>query len=386
MFHVASDDEIRSGLITDIYFKRAVEVLHAKNIDRLVRAEFIAKGLPDGWPWAVLGGVEECAHLMRGVGCSVRAMPEGTLFHTFEPVMEVEGPYTAFALYETALLGLICQASGIATRAARCKKAAGHRLLASFGARRMHPALAPMIERAAYIGGCDGTSVIASAEMIGERATGTMPHALIICFGSTVEATKAFHEVMLPDVPRVSLIDTFNDEKFEALNVAEALGNNLFAVRLDTPGSRRGNFRQLLEEVRWELDLRGHGHVKLFVSGGIGENEIHELNDVVDAYGVGTWISNAPVVDFAMDIIEVEGRPFAKRGKMSGAKSVWRCHSCWQDATTPLGVVPDKACGCGGEYEELLRPLTKAGEVVAPLPPARAIRGYVMEQMQRFEL
>ena len=87
--------------------------------------------------------------------------------------------------------------------------------------------------------------------------------------GSTVEAIKAYDEVLAPKFKRVALIDTFLDEKFEALNVAGAMGKKLFGIRLDTPSSRRGDFYRIIEEVRWELDLRGHKNIKLFVSGGL---------------------------------------------------------------------------------------------------------------------
>lgn len=381
MLHVATFEDIKAGRITDVYFKRTMEILKAKNIDKEVRAEFIAKSLPEGWEWAVLAGIEECAALLSDLKVSVRAMEEGTLFRPFQPVMEVRGMYSQFAIYETALLGLLCQASGVATKAARCRKLAGDRLLASFGARRMHPTLAPMIERNAFLGGCDGVSVVASAELIGEDPMGTMPHSLILIMGSTLEATKTFHEVMDPAVRRVSLIDTFNDEKFEAIRVAEALGENLYAVRLDTPASRRGDFRQILEEVRWELDLRGYQQVRLFVSGGIGEEEIKELNSLVDAYGVGTEISNAPVVDFSMDIVEIEGKPLAKRGKMSGSKSVWRCPLCFAEALTPSGKKPDHL-GCGGDFQELLVPLTEGGRLIRELPNVQEIRRYVLSQLE----
>ena len=100
----------------------------------------------------------------------VRALPEGTIFRPFEPVLEVEGHYSAFAVLETPLLGVLCQASGVATAAARCRKAAGERPLLSFGARRMHPAISPMIERSAFIGGCDGVAVVKSAELLGQQA------------------------------------------------------------------------------------------------------------------------------------------------------------------------------------------------------------------------
>ena len=174
----------------------------------------------------------------------------------------------------------------------------------------MHPILAPMIERNAYIGGCDGVAVVKSGEIIGEDPMGTMPHALIICIGSTVEAIKAYDEVLESKFKRVALIDTFLDEKFEALNVAEAMGKKLFGIRLDTPSSRRGDFYRILEEVKWELDLRGYKHVKLFVSGGI-KGDIQCLIPWLIG-GIGTSISNAPVVDFAMDIMDLEQTLFLK--------------------------------------------------------------------------
>jgi len=207
-----------------------------------------------------------------------------TLFKPYQPVMEIEGPYSAFGIYETTLLGFLCQATGVATKAARCKKAAGDRVVISFGGRRVHPAVAPVIERSSFIGGFDGVAILKSAEIIGIEAMGTMPHALIILVGDTVDATRAFSTVLGSRVKTIALIDTFHDEKFEAIRVAESLGKKLYGVRLDTPKSRRGDFFRILEEVRWELDLRGHKHVKLFVSGGLEEEDIAPLNALVDGY------------------------------------------------------------------------------------------------------
>jgi nicotinate phosphoribosyltransferase len=319
-------------------------------------------------------------------------MKEGTVFRAFEPVMEIEGMYTDFGLYETSLLGLLCQASGVATKAARCKKAAGDRRVISFGARRIHPVVAPMVERNAFIGGCDGVSVVKNAELIGEEPSGTMPHALILIMGDTVEATKAFDEVIHPKVKRVSLIDTFNDEKIEAIRVAEALGKKLFGVRLDTPSSRRGDFIKIIEEIRWELNLRGFGHVQIYVSGGLDENRILTLNPVVDAYGVGTSITNARVIDFAMDIIEIDGKPLAKRGKMSGSKNVLRCMKCFQDKIVPLKNEQGRStrgtdrCSCGGPLKELITPSIQNRRILWDLPKPQVIRKYVLEQLPHFNL
>jgi len=392
MFHIADPKDIKDGKMTDVYFVRTMEVLKAKKIDKWVKAEFIAKRFPEDYGWGVLVGIEETTDLLKDLKVNVRAMKEGTIFRAFEPVMEIEGMYSDFGVYETSLLGLLCQASGVATKAARCKKAAGGRRVISFGARRIHPVVAPMVERSAFVGGCDGVSVVKNAELIGEEPVGTMPHALILMIGDTVEATKAFDEVIHPKVKRVSLIDTFNDEKIEAIRVAEALGKKLFGIRLDTPSSRRGDFQKIIEEIRWELSLRGFGHVQIFVSGGLDEKRILSLNPVVDAYGVGTSITNARVIDFAMDIVEIEGKPLAKRGKMSGAKSVLRCSRCFQDRMLPLKqdrgrpIQGLNRCSCGGRFKELLLPLIQKRKVLRDLPSPQVIREYVLEQLTHFDL
>ncbi|MEN8263072.1 MAG: nicotinate phosphoribosyltransferase [Nitrospirota bacterium] len=385
MFHTADPKDIVKGKITDVYFERTLKILKAKKINPLVKAEFIAKSLPDDWQWAVLAGMEEVSSLLRTLRIKTRAMKEGTIFHPYEPVLEIEGRYQDFCIFETALLGLMCQASGIATKAARFKKLAGARPVMSFGARRMHPVLAPMIERNAYIGGCDGVSVVKSGEVIGEDPMGTMPHALILCMGSTVEAIRAYDEVLKPKFKRVALIDTFLDEKFEALNVAEAMGEKLAAIRLDTPSSRRGNFYRILQEVRWELDLRGYNNIKLFVSGGIKEKDVPVLNEFVDAYGIGTSISSAAVIDFSMDIMEINGRPHAKRSKWSGSKRVLRCRKCASPMIVPNTKKRHK-CPCGGTYSDLLVPFTGNNKIYQKLLPAKDIRSFVLKQTKQLEI
>src|SRR2546425_4034867 len=379
-FHTASDAEIKSGEVSDVYFERTVEILRHRNDRKRVKAEIYVKSLPDDWKWGVLAGIHEAAALLEGVPVIARAMEEGTLFEPYQPVLTLEGTYVEWARYETALLGLLCQSSGIATKAARCKKAAGERQVISFGARRMHPTLAPMIERNAFIGGCDGVAVTKSADLIDCDPMGTIPHALVLMVGDTVEALRAFHEVIDPKVRRVALIDTLQDEKFEAIRVAEALGDDLYAVRLDTPSSRRGDFYRIIEEVRWELDLRGYSHVKIIASGGIDEHEILNLNPLADSYGVGTSIANAPVLNFGLDIMEIEGRPMAKRGKWSGAKDVLRCHGCRATVVVPKGTSPGP-CPCGkGRWEPLLKPPVQRGRIERDLPPPRNVLAHVLEQ------
>jgi nicotinate phosphoribosyltransferase len=385
VLHTATPQQIRDGLVTDVYFERTEQILRARGVDREVCAEFVAKGLPGSWPWAVFAGVEECAALLKDLPVDVRMMKEGTVFHPYEPVLEIRGKYLDFGRFETALLGLICQASGVATMGARCRKAAGPRPVTSFGARRVHPTIAPMVERNAYIGGCDGMAGGLGARLVGLEPVGTMPHALIILIGDTVDATEAFNEVIDPSVARVSLIDTFNDEKIEALNVARALGKDLFAVRLDTPGSRRGDFLRIMEEVRWELDLRGFQHVKIFLSGGLNEYQILKYNAFADAYGVGTAITCAPVVDFSMDIVEVEGKPIAKKGKMSGSKQVFRCFQCGAAEILPSDRDAPR-CACNKTMEAVLLPLYRDGKQMQEPSTPEQIRQFVIDQIAPLDL
>ena len=376
-FHLAGDDEIKAGLVSDVYFRRAMASMDAAGLDAEVVMEVRAGSLPGGWPWAVLVGCDEVAALFDGVPVDVDACAEGSVFHPGDPVMVVTGSYRAFGELETALLGMLCQASGVATKAARCVAAAAGKPVFNFGARRMHPGLAPLIARSAYIGGCSGVATVAGAEALGIQPVGTIPHALILVCGDMTRALTLFDKAMPAEVSRVALVDTFCDEKIEALAAAEALGDRLFAVRLDTPSSRRGDMAQIVREVRWELDLRGHGKVGIIASGGLDEASIAELADLCDGFGVGTCISNAPTVNFAMDIVVVDGAPLAKRGKWSGRKSLWRCSECLSSQVLPRGERP-RPCPCGGAVEEALVPLVRKGSPVAESEPPADIRSRVL--------
>lgn len=384
---IADFSEIKSGKTTDIYFVRTEEILRTLGVHKHVTVGITASSFPEGWPWAVATGIYDALSVLEGRPVDVEAVEEGTVIRPGDPVMQITGDYVEFGILETAILGYICQQSGVATKSARCRKAAGNKTIISFGARRMHPALAPVIDRNAYIGGCDGVSVVLSAELLGLKPMGTMPHALIIILGDVAQAIKRFDEIIDASVPRVALVDTFCDEKSESITAAEAIGKRLAAVRLDTPGSRRGNMLKILEEVRWELDLRGYRDVKILVSGGIDEQAILELNPVADGYGVGTAISNARTIDFALDIVEIEGVPITKRGKKSGRKQVLRCEQCFNTVVLPWSYSEsDLACPCGGKRIELLRPMMESGKIIhAPKPPVQA-RDYVLRQLDYLSL
>ncbi len=323
-FLTVDEQDIKKGITTDRYFMWTEEVLRARKINPFVVAEVTA---PE---WGVFAGLNDVLSLLEDLPVDVYAMQEGTVFFPNEPVLTVAGRYLSFARFETAILGFLCHASGIATAAFRAKLAAGNRKVLSFGTRRQHPALAAMIERAAYIGGVDGVSNYAAEKYLRIKSVGTMPHALIISFGDQVEAWKAFDETVDREVSRILLVDTYCDEKSEAIKAVENI-SRVDGVRLDTPSSRRGDLRKIIEEVRWELDIREKRDVKIVLSGGIDIRAILELRDLVDTFGVGTYIAAAKPVDFALDIVEREGKFAAKRGKRGGMKQVYRDWSSLED-------------------------------------------------------
>jgi nicotinate phosphoribosyltransferase len=381
-FNVASSQDIRDGRVSDVYFLRGQEVLKHEGADPRVVAEVRTTSFPRDWRWGVFAGVDEALNLLDGHSLEVETLPEGSIFYVEEPVMVLSGRYLDFGILETALLGLLCQASGIATMAARCRMAARDRPVYSFGARRMHPALAPMIERAAYVGGCDGVATVKGAELVGLDPVGTMAHALVLILGEE-RAWRGFDQVIDARIPRVALVDTFQDEKFGAIEAARVLGKRLSAVRLDTPASRRGDFAGILREVRWELDERGFSGVRIFVSGGIDEHEVLELNRYADAYGIGTAISNAPVIDFALDIVEMEGEPRAKRGKLSGRKHLWGCPECGNRGIAPWAARLGDCPRCGHRVQSLLETELAPGRKRRGGPTPEEVRARTLDQLTR---
>lgn len=393
-FYVSRDEEILEGKTTDVYFTRTQQILEKYGLTRKkVVAEFTTSSLPANWEWGVFLGLEEALHLLEGRKIDVYSLPEGTIFKpkTFDgikvPVMVIEGAYGEFCLYETPALGFICQSSGVATMAARCRKAAGDKTVIAFGIRRMHPGIAPMLDRSSFIGGCDGVSSLVGAEVIGEKPTGTMPHALIVVFGDQAKAFKAFDETIARDVPRIALVDTYCDEKIEAIIACESI-KDLHGVRLDTPKSRKGSFADIIREVRWEMDIRGHEKVKIYVSGSIDDENIPELAKAgASGFGVGTTISNAPTIDFAMDIVEMEGKPVAKRGKFGGKKAVHRCPKCFTFSVSSAGAAAkQKKCpACEAKMQPALEKCIENGKIIGKMPRAREIRSMVLEQLERLK-
>ncbi len=388
LFWIAKEEEIKNAETTDVYFLYTKTVLEKYHLHKKVIMEVYVRNLPFEGNWGLLLGVHEVAKLLEGLPLNVKSMDEGEIFLAnpnsivYEPVMQIECYYDDFCLYENPLLGLLATSTGVASKAAHYRIAAPDKIMFSFGSRRIHPVLAPVSERAAFIAGFDGVSNILASKLLDVKPVGTMPHAMIQIFGDQRKAWLAFDSIMPEEVPRIALIDTFFDEKAEGILAAETLGARLDGVRLDTPRSRRGEWRKIIEEVRWELDVRGMKKVKIFVSGNIDERTIGELSDLVDGFGIGASVAAAPPVDFSAKIVAIEkdGKmaPMAKRGDIGGAKAVYRNPRTYVDLVTPRGEEPDS-----GKLKPLLHDLIVDGRIVRKLEDSKTIRDKVREKLER---
>ena len=257
--HFLPAADVLSGETADVYFERARTILAAEQLDPVVTMEIFSRG--EG----ILCGAEEALAYLREIFAEangtarpvVESLHDGDAFSSKEVVMRIVARYSAFGLYETAILGILASGSGWATAARRIVDAAAPVPVIGFGARHVHPSVADQMDYASVVGGCIGASTPAGARLAGLAPTGTMPHALVLVFGDTVRAAEAFDRHIDPEVPRIVLVDTFKDEAEEALRVAEALGDRLWGVRLDTP-SERGRIPGRTENPRLErIDLHG---------------------------------------------------------------------------------------------------------------------------------
>lgn len=320
----AASEEVLTGQTADVYFERAHAILQAEHLDPVVVMEVFARD--EG---ILCGAAEVQAFLREALGPGnghdpqpvVESLSDGDPFATKEVVLRIEARYSAFGLYETAVLGTLAQCSGWATAARRIVDAAAPIPVIGFGARHVHPSVADQMDYASVVGGCIGASTPAGARLAGLSPTGTMPHALVLIFGDTVRAAQAFDRHIDPEVPRIVLVDTFKDEAEESLRVAEALGERLWGVRLDTPSERGRVTPDLVKEVRARLDDAGHRHVKIVVSGGMDAERIGVFKAAgapVDSFAVGSAISDASPIDFTGDLKEIDGKPIAKRGRIPG--------------------------------------------------------------------
>lgn len=324
-------ERMRAGYYSDKYFVRTREILVADGHRPRVTMQVFGK------QHAFLGGIDEAIAILRLCADSwgdltVGALYDGDSVEPWEPVMLIEGPYDAFAHLETLYLGVLARRTRVGTNTRRVVEAASPKEVMFFPARHDHWLVQTGDGYAAHIAGAIGVSTDAQASWWGSEGVGTVPHGIIAAYGgNTVLATRKFAEYMPASVRLVTLVDFENDCVRTALEVAEALGDRLYGVRLDTSEmlvdrsllGQMGRFRptgvntQLVENVRTALDARGFGQVKIVVSGGFTVDKIHEFERLgipVDAYGVGSSLFEGRF-DFTADVVLLDGKPCAKVGR-----------------------------------------------------------------------
>ena len=307
------------GETADIYFSRAAIVLRNEAINPLVVMEFFPERA------GVLCGVNEAFNFLGKLLpknlSEVWGLEDGAEVLQDEVSLRIQAPYSTFALYQTAICGMLSQSTAWATAARECVEAAKGVPVISFGAQHVHPNVAHIMDYAAIVGGCTACSTPLGAKLAGVTPVGSMSHAYIICVGDLVKAAHLFDKHIPPEVPRMALVGTFKDEVEESLRVAAALRDKLQTVQLNTPAGRGQVTPTLVNEVRAHLDLHGFKKVGIFVSGGLTSERINKIvgaSAAVIGFGVGSAITSAPPNNFSADICEVEGHTVAMRGRIPG--------------------------------------------------------------------
>jgi len=323
---------MREGYYSDKYFVRAREVLLKDHHRPRVTMQVFGKAHAD------LGGADEAIAILKLCAESwseltVHALYDGDRITPWETVLLIDGPYDAFANLETLYLGVLARRTRVGTNTRLVVEAARPKQVMFFPARHDHWLVQTGDGYAAHIAGAIGVSTDAQASWWGSEGIGTVPHALIAAYeGDTVMASVKFAEYMDPDIRLITLVDFENDCVGTSLAVARALGERLYGVRLDTSETmvdtsivpQMGLFKptgvnpQLVWNVRQALDREGFQRVKIVVSGGFTVEKIRQFEDEgvpVDMYGVGSSLFQGRY-DFTADIVQVEGKPCAKVGRL----------------------------------------------------------------------
>ena len=330
-------ERIRGGYYSDNYFNLTKELLELEEHRPRVLMQVFQKHE------ALLGGIDEAIAVLRecsgrrdaeGVwrpgwdDLEVRALYEGDAIEPFESVLEIEGDYPLFAHLETVYLGCLSRRSLVMRNVRAVVEAARGKPIWFFPARHDHWRVQTGDGWAAHVAGAIGVSTDAQASWWGGRGMGTVPHALIAVYGGdTVAAARAFAARYAAEMNVTVLVDFENDSARTAIEVARALGDELWGVRLDTSErledvslAGTGSFgvtAELAHRVRDALDAAGFPGVHIAVSGGFTVEKIERFEQEgvpVDAYGVGSSLLRG-ANDFTADVVMVDGRPCAKVGR-----------------------------------------------------------------------
>jgi nicotinate phosphoribosyltransferase len=329
-------EKMREGYYTDAYFNHTRETLLADGRHpRVVMQVFQKRD-------AYLGGMDEAIAILKlcsddWEALTVHALYDGDRVEPWEPVMTIEGDYTLFAHLETLYLGTLARRTLVTTNVVRVLEAASGKQIIFMPARHDHHRVQTGDGYAAFvagqiIGAPVGVTTDEQASWWGGKGVGTVPHSLISSYGgNTVLAASKFVEWAPPDLNVTVLVDFENDSVSTSLEVARALGDRLWGVRLDTSENlvdrslwdEMGDFKptgvneRLVWKVREALDENGFERVKIVASGGFDAEKIRDFEErrvPVDSYGVGSALIRGEN-DFTADIVLTDGLPAAKVGR-----------------------------------------------------------------------
>lgn len=319
-------------------------------------------------------------------GGEVWAMPEGTAVFPGEPLLRVTAPLIEAQIVETFLLATVNFQTLIATKAARIVEAAEGRAIIEFGARRCHGFGAALhAARAAFIGGCIGTSNVEAGLQFGLPVFGTAAHSFTMAFEREIDAFRAFYRVF-PEHTTL-LIDTY--DTIDAAHLATEIGPTLRGVRLDS-----GDLGALAKEVRGILDRAGMQATKIMASGDLDEYKIAELlqgGAPIDLFGVGTELStsrDAPALGGVYKLVEImtddHALPKMKLSRDKATyplrKQVWRMVDAdGRFAGDTIGLAEEESI----EGAPLLKQVMAGGETIGPRPPLTEMQALAREQMAR---
>jgi nicotinate phosphoribosyltransferase len=306
----------------------------------------------------------------------VWAVPEGTVLFAGEPIMIVRGPLMESQIPETYLLSTLTFQTLIATKASRMARQAAGRGVVEFGTRRAHtPEAGVLGARAAYIGGCIGTSNTLAGFRFGIPVMGTCAHSWVMSFASEMDAFRALQKLLGPHT--IQLVDTY--DPVEGVRRAAEVGRPLWGIRLDS-----GDFLTHSKEARAILDGAGLRDAKIMASGDLDEWRIAELiaaGAPIDAFGVGTELAtsgDAPSMGAIYKLVEVNGRDTAKwsedKTSLPGSKQLFR----FPDRDVLALASEPRPQGA----EPLLRQVIAKGQLVETAPSLEAIRERAAESLR----
>ncbi|MDD7917295.1 nicotinate phosphoribosyltransferase [Actinomycetospora callitridis] len=345
-----------TALLTDQYELTMLDAaLTDGTAQRRCTFEVFARSLPHGRRYGVVAGIprlldglarftfddaelavlhsagsvnDRTAEFLSGhrFGGDITGYQEGELYFPGSPVLSVTGTFAECVLLETFVLSVLNHDCAVASAAARMTTAANNRPLIEMGSRRTHEEAAVASARAAYLAGFAATSNLEAHRRWGVPTTGTSAHAFTLLHDTEADAFRAQVEAL--GVGTTLLVDTYDITQGIATAI-EVAGTGLGAVRIDS-----GDIGVLAQSARDQLDELGATRTRVVISGDLDEHSIAALRaEPVDAYGVGTSVvtgSGAPAAGMVYKLVEVEGRPVAKRSSSKesrgGAKSALRRH------------------------------------------------------------